>query len=549
MKPSRLKPAFAFLAALLLPFLAAAAVAAQDVTRFGAKPGDGRDDTTAFLAAFKEARAKGGKRIVIPRGRYELRANGNPERPDVLFPVDDMGGLVIEGHGAELMLSGTASVFSFTHCRNVTVSGLTVDWSRPPFSEGTVVATAPGHCDVKVRDEYPVRGGEPILAFMSYHADTRLPDGRDLDAYDSAERTELIAPQVLRLHLKRKMQVPVGTLLVLRHQVYGYDAFRFIRCADITVSNVTVLTTPGMGLVGSVTTNITLWKFNVQTRPGRLMSATADATHFSGCKGTISMQDCLLEGMGDDGANIKSGLYLTVRQRMDEFTVLGQHNLKYPDLPDAGDAMEMAHTDTLSPFASGTVREARMEPGESNMCLVRFGSPLPVQLREGDVLGNASRVARLRMSRCTVRANRARGVLCQTRDVIIEHCTFQNCTGPGIIVLTEAAYFYESIGTRDVIVRNNGFENCNRGAASAEAALCALVWLKEFSYPAKPGAHRNLTLEGNRIVRTDESGIFAVGVDGLTLRNNTIEQSGLRGSRPHGKEPVWIQDCARVLRE
>lgn len=531
---------------------AAAKGRALDVTRYGAEPDDGKDDTEAFLAAFKEAQAKGRKRIVIPKGRYELRTNGNPERPDVLFPVTGIDGLAIEADGAEFMMTGTAALFAFHECKDVTVSGLTVDWARPPFSEGKVVASAPRHFDVKIREEDPVKGGEPVGAFMSFHADSRLPDGSDgLDVYDSVERTELVALQVLRVHLKREIPVPAGKLLVLRHTVYGFYAFSFHCCADVTLSNVTVHAAPGMGLVGELTTNITLQKFNVRIRPdsGRLMSTTADATHFSGCKGTVSIEDCLFEGMGDDGVNIKSGLYLTVRERVDDHTVLGQHNLKMSDVPDAGDTLEMAHTDTLSPFASGTVREAATEPGEGNMHRVRFKEPLPAELREGDVLGNASRVARLRLARCTVRGNRARGVLCQTRDAIIEDCTFQHCTGAGLMVLTETVHFHESIGTRDVIVRNNRFENCNRGAASAEAALCALAYLKDFAYPAKPGVHRHLTLEGNRILGTNESGIFAVGVDGLTLRNNTIEQSGLRGSRPHGKEPIWIQDCANVVRE
>ena len=357
------------LSALLLTALAATRTSALEVTRFGAVPNDGQDDTAAFLAAFKEAQAKGEKRIVIPKGRYDLRADGNPERPDVLFPVAGMDGLVIEGQGAELMMTGTAAIFSFANCQNVTVTGLTVDWARPPFSEGTVIATAPRHFDVKVADAYPVKGGEPVGAFMSYHADTRLPDGRDLDVYDGVERTELIAPQVLRVHLKWEITVPVGKLLVLRHQVYGYNAFSFYRCADVTVSNVTVYAAPGMGLVGMVTTNVSLRRFNVQMRPGsgRLMSATADATHFGGCKGTVSIEDCPFEGMGDDGVNIKSGLYLTVRKRVDDFTVLGQHNLKMSDLPDAGDTLEMAHTDTLSAFAAGKVRQASMEPGEGNM--------------------------------------------------------------------------------------------------------------------------------------------------------------------------------------
>ena len=545
-----MNPIPALLTALLLT-LSSSRASALDVTCFGATPDDRQDDTVAFLAAFKEAKEKGAGRIIIPEGRYDLRANGNPESRRVLFPVEGTDGLVIEGQGAELMMSGPAAVFSFKYCRNVTISGLTVDWARPPFSEGTVIAAAPRYFDVKVRDEYPVKGGEPVGAFMSFHADTRLPDGRGLDIYDGVERTELIAPQVLRVHLKREIPVPAGTLLVLRHQVYGYNVFNFDRCSDVTVSNVTIYSAPGMGLVGKVTTNITLQGFNVQMRPdsGRLMSATADATHFMGCKGTVTIQDCLFEGMGDDGVNIKSGLYLIVRQRVDDYTVLGQHNLKLTDLPDPGDTLEMARTDTLLPFASGTVREASMEPGEGNRHRVRFEAPLPEELRAGDVLGNASRVARLRLARCTVRANRARGVLCQTRDAIIENCTFQNCTGPGVMVLTETVHFHESIGTRDVTVRNNLFENCNLGAASGEAALCVLAYLKGFAYPSIPGVHRNVTLEGNRIVRTGESGIFAAAVDGLTVRNNTIEQSGLTGSRPHGQDPVWIQDCARVIQD
>jgi hypothetical protein len=306
-----------------------------------------------------------------------------------------------------------------------------------------------------------------------------------------------------------------------------------------------------MGLVGTVSTNVALRRFNVLIRPGsgRLMSATADATHFGGCKGTVSLEDCTFEGMGGDGTNIKSGLYLSVRQRVDDHTVLAQHNLKMVDLPDAGDRLDMAHANTLSAFATGTVRLAKLAVGEDKLHRVEFAEPLPPELREGDVLGNASRVAKFVMRRCTVRANRARGVLCQTRDALIEDCTFQDCTSAGVLVLTEAVHFFESIGTRNVIVRSNRFENCNRGAAAAEAALCAIAYLKGHTYPAQPGVHRDVTFEGNRIVSTDESGIFAVAVDGLTVRSNTIERAGLRAVRQHGGEAIWIENCARVVLE
>ena len=524
------------------------AQAALDVTKFGAVPNDGKDDTEAFLAAFRAAQSNGGKLIEIPKGRYHLRADGNPSRLDLLFPVTHQNGLTIRGHGAELMMSGNAGIFWFDGCQNITVEGLTMDWERPPFSQGTVIATASNYFDVEIEKNFPVKGGEPVGAFMSYHPDTRLPDGRGLDVYNSVERTELLRPQVLRVHLKRNIAVPVRTLLVLRHQVYGPGVFRFHRCGEVRVSGVTVFTTAGMALVGSVCTNISLKQFEVRLKPGsgRMMSATADATHFSGCKGTLSLEDCTFEGMGDDGLNVKSGVYLIVTERVDDRTVLAQHNLKGPDLPDAGDDVELYHPETLLPFSTNRVRSASIDAGSQNVHRVTFAETLPKEFRVGDALGNASRVAKLRMRRCTVRANRARGVLCQTRDAIIEDCTFRSCTGPGVLVLTELAYFHESIGTRNVTVRNNLFENCNQGAATAEAALAALAWLKNNVYPPQPGVHRDVRFEGNRIIGTANSAIFAVGVDGLTIRKNLIRQACLKPRNQDGRNAIRVMDCARV---
>jgi hypothetical protein len=519
-----------------------------DVTQFGATPNGDGDATAAFVAAVGEVQKSGAHQFLIPPGRYRLSAGGNPANPHVLLAFSKLEGLEIQGAGAELLVSGVTGLFSFDGCRDVAVRGLTVDWPRPPFSVGLVTAATARSFDVAVEPEYPVVGGEPVGAFMDYDPATRLPQPAGLDVYNSVLRTELLSPQLLRVHLSRDIPVPVGRLVVLRHQVYGSNAFVFHRCRDVQVSDTTVYSTPGMGLVAVVCENVSLRHVDVLNRPGsrRPMSATADATHFGGCKGTVLLEDCTFEGMGDDGANIKSGLYLSVRQRLDESTVLGQHNLKMVDLPDPGDALEMSHVDTLIPFATGRVRTVTLEPGPENLQRVAFAEPLPAELREGDVLGNATRTPALRMRRCTVRGNRARGVLCQTRDAVIEDCTFSGCTSAGILVLTEVVHFFESIGTRNVVVRRNLFENCNYGAAAAEASLCAVAYLKNFAYPPRPGVHRDVVFEDNRILGTDESAIFAVGVDGLTIKDNLIEGACRRGQRPSGRDAIRVQDCARV---
>lgn len=522
-----------------------------DVKDLGAVPDDGADDTEAFLEAIRQLTGSSGVTLQLHAGRYDLEAGRNPDNANLLFVVRDAEALTIDGGGAELMVRGATSLFTFANCRGVTVRDLTVDFARAPFSVGRVTAAEPRAFDVLVADEFPVAGGEPVGAFMDYDPETKLPARHGLDVYGGVESTELVGPQTLRVHLARDIAVPVGHLVVLRHHVYGHNAIVFHRCRDAVVRDVTVYTTPGMGLIGIVSENLTLERFNVLIRPGtgRLMSATADATHFGGCKGTVSLTDCVFEGMGDDGANIKSGLYLTVLQRLDDRTVLGQHNLQMVDLPDPGDEMEMMHTDTLRPYSTGRVRAATLEPGEGNVHRVEFEDALPPELREGDVIGNASRTARLRMVGCTVRRNRARGVLCQTRDALIERCTFEDCTSAGVLVMTEVIYFFESIGTRDVTVRDCRFMNCNYGAASAEAALQAFAWLKDWAYPPEPGVHHNVVFEGNIISGTDDAAIFAAGVDGLTIRGNVIEAACRSPRRDLGHDAIHVRSSSGVTIE
>ena len=528
-----------------VPGSKAAKAAVVDVTAFGAVSGDGKDDTAALLAALEQCRKASPATLVIPKGQYDFYAGSNPRNAGTLFPVSDLKGLTIDGKGSVLTIHGLTSVFWFGSCSNLTVKNLTIDWDRPPYSMGKVISAEGNHFDVEVEREYPIKGGEPVGAFMDYDPATRLPMRHGLDEYYTAEKTELLREQVLRVHLKHEARIKPGVLVLLRHQVYGHTAFNCHRCADVTLQDVTVHTVPGMAFVAGVCTNVTLKRFVVAPRPGRPMSATADATHFAGCKGTIRLEGCRFEAMGDDGANIKSGLYLSLKQEVDDHTILAQHNLKMVDSPDPGDIMEVSHADDLIPYASIRVKKVELLPNDG-LQRIEFEDPLPNALKEGDVFGNATRTPKARITNCVVRNNRARGMLIQTRDVIVENCRFEGCTGPGIMVLTEVTYFFESIGTRDVTVRNCLFENCNYGAAAGPGALCAMAYLANLSYPPKPGVHKNVVFERNTIRRCDNSAIFAAGVDGITIRRNSIEGACADPTADTGRSAIYVMSSRNV---
>jgi len=273
------------------------------------------------------------------------------------------------------------------------------------------------------------------------------------------------------------------------------------------------------------------------------MSTTADGTHFNDCAGKIRMEDCLFEGMGDDATNVH-GMYLKVTEQADERTVIAvcRHGWLVP--PNVGDRIEFTRFESLLPYAAGVVRAVSVDGAAKNH-RIEFEQPLPEQLAIGDLLGNATRVARLRISGCAVRANRARGFVVQTRDAVIERNSFTNCSGAGIYVTTDGDFWTESIGTRRVVIRDNLFAGCNRGPNLREAVINVFAHTARWR-AAGLSVHRDLTIEGNTICGTDNAAISIAAADGVTIRNNHIEGCCEMPDCYAGRSTVFLRRCRNV---
>jgi len=497
-----------------------------DVTSTGAIPNDGRDDTLAVLAAFEKRKTERAQGVLFPKGRYDFHEGANPKSPRMSLPVDDAHGIVIDGQGSEFIFHGITSCFGFGRCSDVTVKDMVIDWERPPFSVGTITATVDDGFEVEVFPEFPVQGNETVQAFMDYEPDTGLPCRHGLDVYclNNPAKTELVRPQVLRVHPPFKIPpVTVGKLIVLRHQVYAYNAFAADRSRNVTFQDITVYTCPGMGFIGFNSENMTLERCAVQPKPGtrRLISATADGSHLGGCKGDILIRDCLFDGQGDDAINMKSGLFLNIEQIVDDRTVLARHNLNMTSMPDPGDAIELMPQDTLLAYGTVKVQSASMEP-DGHTHRVAFEGPMPKEVKQGDMLANASKLPRVRISNCTFQRNRARGMLIQIRDTVVEGCTFKDVTSAGVLIITETVHFYESIPARHVVLRNNTFEHCNYDAAMARGVISIEGITPGWKDAPLPGVFCDITIENNTINRSDNAGIFMTGTDTAAIRGNDI---------------------------
>ncbi len=513
-----------------------------------AVPNDGADDTAALGAALAEAHERGRARIRLEPGRYDLVAPDGGDG-DALLRAEGLDELVIDGGGAEWIVDGWALPFQARDCNRVVLKNLVIDWKEAPFTCGEVVAAADTHFDVEAFDEFPVRDGQTVKVVIEFDPETRMPAGDGVDAHDAVDRTEKIGPRRLRVYTTRPLPVRVGRYVTLCHTWYGPGALSFRDCREVVLEDVTIYTAPGMGLVAGRCGDMLLERFQVRVRPDtdRLMSVTADASHFGGCTGTIRIEDSLFDGNGDDAANIKAGLYLAVTEKIDERTVRARHRMGLPNPPRPGDRIEILRPDTLLPSGEATVEHVEMERGGVHRIV--WAEPLPETLQVGDLLGNLSTVPRVEIRRCTVRNSRARGFLLQSRGVLVEDCYFEHCTHGGISIITEVASFGESITSRDVVVRRNRFHEVNAFPGSTFGVIGVISFLEGFARPPYPGVHRNIAIEDNEIRGTAVAAIYACGVEGLVVRGNTVEEACRNPVRDGEREAIYLEASGPVTVE
>ena len=503
------------------------------VTDFGAKPNDGADDTAGIQAAIDNARQTPGSVLLFPKGQYDLKSKqaladwdrmitaakpgkerwrgapplgleGWPADKHSVLKLTGIHDLVVNGSGSTLMIHGLCQPILVQDCQNVILKDLRIDWQQPPFMTGKVLACADRHIDVQILDEVPVAGGEPFIAFQVYDPKSKLPTA--LETFAGVESTELLRPQVLRLNLTHDARgdavagrVPIGHLLVMRHILGGYEPIEVRNSAQVRLEDVDVYTGPGMGILGVGTRDLTLLRVRVIPKPGtsRLMSTTADGTHFINCSGTVELKDCTLAGEGDDHLNIH-GQYQFVEKRLDDRSIEARIGTRsgfgqwsecwvygWAVEPKPGDRVEFFRANNLRPFGEAEIElvDFNRQTGHSR---ITFKQRLPAQLQEEDLFQARNLIPRLRISGCTFGPNRARGTLVTTRDAVIENNTFDRVGGTAIFVCCEVDWL-EAPAPSNIVVRNNKFQDCGYAVANEGGAITLLFkqgqriegWMKD----------------------------------------------------------------------
>lgn len=513
----------------------------KDVTAFGAKADDGKDDTSALRAAAAYCRNHPGTTLFFPPGIYQLRDENaiqlekdvlsgkmgeNPEK--VIFTpyypyikgIDLLGAkdITILAHQATLLCEGWMEPISIDHCKNVRICGLTIDYKRKPFSTGEVTDITPQYFDIQFGDNHIITEKIPLMRMTFW-----LPEGNYMhpDPIYFPKR-ELLGNNKVRFHQSIPQHL-VGSVAGVIHSFHFRPGILIHKSEDTRLDGVTIHSQPGMGIVGFDSKNIFIERLSVIPSSGYYFSTNTDATHFACCKGVIHFNGCHFRGQGDDATNVH-GYYQTILSCQGNRAEL---QIKAPtythaqvaDVPRIGDLLELVEINTLRPIRTYEVKGVNHEK-KSIVCSVTLSDTLPANPRDYYLM-NISKLPKLVFENSLIDSHLARGVLVKTRNVLIQNNVFRQGTGTAIHVGAEAGW-HEGSHAKNVIIRNNLINKCGLGSGNQNGAcgIAVNIMAQDIS---SSFLHDSIHIEGNLISGAgNPCGIYVGNADRVVLKQNQI---------------------------
>ena len=418
-------------------------------------------DYTPVVVEILKSHPKGNVRILFGKGVYpfypergarEFLTLSNNDSGDkrIAFLIKDMRNVTIEGDGSDFMFHGCMVPFAVKGSSNVTIKGVSVDYDYPWTFEGTVLSSDPVSRSFTVKvfpdTKYRIEGDR--LFFGGY--DWEYPMGEsilfdpkthrpffDTCAYDHGYWSGEMGARDLGdgvvefTRLSARDVPPVGSVWDDKGPTglnRRFPAMAVLSSKNINIEDVHIYRSGGMGLIAEYSENITVKGFSTAAHEGspRMVTTSADATHFVSCNGKITIENSLFESMLDDAANIH-GIYMLVDSVLSSNTLrahFGHFQQVGDQFADEGDVISFVDKSNLRPVGSGRIRSIDKSDLKAYIIETDFdlgGVADPTNI----ALENISRGADVTIRNCTVRYNRARSLLLSTYgDVLVEDCDF-----------------------------------------------------------------------------------------------------------------------------
>lgn len=500
------------------------------------------DNYSAFCKAIEYCKTNPNITLKVDGGKYYFRT-------DKAIMLDGLKNVLIDADGAQFIFENP-NYFHIVNCNCIEIRGLGITWNLDVSRLASLVkirnASKESHSfELEFTELNEVSADIPIMAFTKYDSEALTPgtrqDFKENYVYQfpgSIKTVEKTGHNVLKVtHDGSLDNYTDGEVYLLRHHVYGGNAFNVYNTSNITFSGIKLYAVAGMGwLIENRSEHFQLLGCVIGLDPehdDNRISTTADGVHIANTNGKFRISGCDFSFMGDDDVNVHDNI-ATVTDKLDERTIQIYTN-----------ANNFAAGDTAIFSSKGFDRlgfSAEVTSVEGKK--LTFDKELPDYIVKDCIVSNGSiDSGNYVISGNYFHENRARGLLLQSNNGLCENNRFYKIMANPIKVIMDisSGLWLEGTGVNGLVIRNNSFVECNVVEWSAQISISTNIDGKS----ADSTFFYNITVENNsfdnfygRLV--DASNVSNLKICGNRLNNKDGSYEARRG------RIIIRQSCSRV---
>lgn len=554
-----------------------------------------KDATPIVVKALEKCKEEGVSKLIFPKGTYhfyptlapeifcEITNNDNGFKR-TSFPLIDFHNFIVDGNESDFIYHGKMIPFIIEESSNITVTNVNIDWEVPFVLEGLVVAIdASNHTfDIEIKTPYLVeferlylsleREDSPyerkfgkkfatwehdnleIAESIFWDSKTMAPlyNTKQYDLPERGVKAEELKKGLVRLSAEMEKLPPLGSVFVSKGDYLENrtsPAFRVFKVKNLDFKNVNVHHAGAMGLIAERSENITLDSFNVVLRKGsgRMITSTADATHFCNVKGLITIKNCIFENMLDDGTNIH-GTYVRVNKIIDDYTLAVETYHPHQNgflFGEEGDVLQVLDQKNLQTITEPMILK-KVKRVNEKISYITFNKPITNKVALYDGVENISWQPTAIIENNIIRNNRARSLILKTRKKVIVRNNHFSSQMASFRITGDLGLWNESSPSGDLLIENNLIENSVYGGNGPQAIfLIDPQYIDKKNFEGKYS--KNITIRNNIIRTFDSSIMVAMSVDRLVFENNQIIQTDMYEPIFPNTTNVQIINCNNVL--
>lgn len=500
------------------------------------------DNYSAFCKAIEYCKANPNITLKVDGGKYYFRT-------DKSIMLDGLKNVLIDADGAQFIFENP-NYFHIVNCNCIEIRGLGITWNLDVSRLASLVkirnASKESHSfELEFTELNEVSADIPIMAFTKYDSETLTPgtrqDFKENYVYQfpgSIKTVEKTDHNVLKVtHDGSLDNYTDGEVYLLRHHVYGGNAFNVYNTSNITFSGIKLYAVAGMGwLIENRSEHFQLLGCVIGLDPehdDNRISTTADGVHIANTNGKFRISGCDFSFMGDDDVNVHDNI-ATVTDKLDEKTVEIYTN-----------ANNFAAGDTAIFSSKGFDRlgfSAEVTSVEGKK--LTFDKELPDYIVKDCIVSNGSiDSGNYVISGNYFHENRARGLLLQSNNGLCENNMFYKIMANPIKVIMDisSGLWLEGTGVNGLVIRNNSFVECNVVEWSAQISISTNIDGKS----ADSTLFYNITVENNSFDNFYGRLVDASNVSNLKICGNRVNNKD--GSYEARRGRIIIrQSCSRV---